>query len=55
MKIGDTVRLRADEDEGWDEEVGVVLGIQPTAIMVEVDTDDPYDDGLREVTADQII
>lgn len=59
---GDHVTLRADEDEGWPEEHGTVLEVQDhpsggPVITVEIDEDerDAADDGLREVTLDQIV
>jgi hypothetical protein len=52
------VRLLANDEEGWPEEFGVVLSHDGDAgYMVAVDEqyrDGPHDDGLREVTEDQM-
>jgi hypothetical protein len=53
------VILAASEEEGWPEERGTCLGDSgPTTVIVELDreywSDDPREDGLREVTYDQI-
>ena len=55
---GDRIRLRADEDEGWEAEEGTVMGMSgDTTWIVLVDPEyltGPEDDGLREVTDDQM-
>lgn len=57
-EIGDRVVLAANEDESWEREHATVLDVQPNGtITVEVDKDErdgPQDDGLREITVDQI-
>jgi len=63
VEVGQTVQLRAEPDEGWDEEAGTVLGVQVKAtgdVIVTVEVFDQYhldehDTGLREVTLDQIM
>jgi hypothetical protein len=58
MKAGDRVKLKANPQEGWEEEFGVILGIEANGtIMVEVDNEYRTEcdaDGLREVTEDQL-
>lgn len=62
INVGDRVTLKADDDEGWEEEHGVVLEVQERSsgtpiITVEIDEaerHDIHDDGLREVTPDQL-
>lgn len=58
LKEGSRVWLKANEDEGWPrQEAHVVFTSQMpwgVSVLVEVKPDDPGDDGLREVTLDQI-
>lgn len=57
MKVGDRIKLKANEEEGWPEQKATYLGVSGGALLVQVDYEDHcnlYDDGLREVTADQI-
>jgi hypothetical protein len=60
LKPGQGVVLKANPDEGWErEEATVVQVVQmpwgPSIVVeVEHDPDYPFDDGLREVTEDQI-
>ena len=63
FKKGQRVILKADKEEGWSEERGVIDGKSGrTTWIVRVDLayimpslpDDMFDDGLREVTADQM-
>jgi hypothetical protein len=56
-EAGQEVRLRANVEEGWQEEYGRILEVGPKVITVEVHK--PWrqgkeDDGLREVTPDQL-
>jgi hypothetical protein len=56
---GQRVRLLPDEDEGIPEEFGKVTEVGEEAITVQldddyVDHDDPQDDGLREVSLDEL-
>lgn len=54
---GTRVTLKADKAEGWPAQRAVYLQQSGTAHMVEVipeDRDDDYDDGLVEVTWDQM-
>lgn len=55
---GQRVTLRADPDEGWERETGVVEEINErvwgTSYLVRLDrVVEPGDDGLREVTQEQ--
>ena len=58
FRPGDRVILAADPEEGWPEERGEVQGKSgKTTWIVQVDEEfrqDGFDDGLREVTADQM-
>jgi hypothetical protein len=60
FKVGQKVRLKANKEEGWPAEAGVIESIddiENDVIMVQVDKkyrDDDDDEGLREVGVDQI-
>jgi hypothetical protein len=55
LKGGQTVWLKADKAEGWERQRAKVLEIQDNGtILVEVSPEEEGDDGLREVTVDQI-
>lgn len=58
LREGDEVWLEANEEEGWPRQRARVLGADErpwgTCVTVEVDPEDPHDDGIREVTEDQI-
>jgi ribosomal protein L21E len=58
FKEGDRVKIIANEEEGWPEEVGTVLGYSGNdTYVVEVDEeyrDCDYDDGMREPLVDDI-
>lgn len=57
---GRHVQLKANEAEGWPAEGATIihstLEVQGTTVLVRVDEpdNDPDDDGLREIMADQI-
>lgn len=55
---GQRVRLRANFTEGWPEEFGEVVAVEDGNDMYVVRVDqkywDPGDDGLREVSSDQM-
>jgi hypothetical protein len=53
VKEGDKVRLLANEEEGWKEEMGTILGIDSGCVVVQLDEFDD-DDGIREVTEEQV-
>lgn len=60
LKDGDRVLLAAFEDQPEEEaEVaahdGIAVPNDDDVLCVFVDTDDPRDDGLREITRDQIL
>lgn len=62
IKSGDHITLKADEDEGWPEQRGIVEGVDElswgTCVTVRLDAEfreDSRDDGLREVTLDQLL
>ena len=53
--VGMRIKLKADPDEGWEAQEAQILGIQsPTMLTVAVKPEDEYDDGVREVTVDQV-
>lgn len=64
MNINDLIRgqrviLAANDEEGFEEERGVLLDIHYPSNTVVVEVDDQYrdgrfDDGIRECTADQV-
>jgi hypothetical protein len=59
---GTRVKLKADEQEGWPEQYGTSLGREGDSDVWMVSLDEEYrdkackfyDDGLREVTVDQL-
>jgi hypothetical protein len=54
---GQKVRLKPNKSEGFTEEFGIIDSIDKSVVTVTVDKkyrDGPEDDGLREVTLDQI-
>lgn len=54
-KAGERVILKANKKEGWAEEHGFFIGMSaPKVAMVQVEPSDDLDDGLREVTLNQI-
>jgi len=54
LKPGMKVTLKANKKEGWSEETGTILEVGKKVITVEVEAAEAGDDGLREVTRDQI-
>lgn len=54
MAIGSRVRLRADADEGWEEEFGELIELEDNYATVRLEKTSVQDDGLREVTLDQL-
>jgi hypothetical protein len=57
LRSGTKVTLRANKKENWPQEFGVVWAFddeQPDTIIVKVEPHDSRDDGLREVTLDQV-
>jgi hypothetical protein len=54
-RVGDRVILCADPEEGWERQEARILATQPKRMYtVEVEPEDERDDGLREITEDQI-
>lgn len=52
---GMRVMLRANKKEGWPAQRAIIVGVQRRGILtVRVDPEDAMDDGLREITPDQI-
>jgi hypothetical protein len=56
--VGQRVRLKASEEDGFSEEFGIVEEYQPESKMFTVTVDDEFlvddhDDGLRELDVDQ--
>ena len=53
---GAKVRLAANPEEGWEEELGTVDGYDEDSdtYIVTIDNPEPGDDGMREVTPDQL-
>jgi hypothetical protein len=56
-KKGDLVLLVANPEEGWPAQLARVVGWDPgyKTLIVEVSPADEHDDGLREITPDQIV
>jgi hypothetical protein len=56
--VGQRVTLAANEDEGWPEQDAEVVDVDElqwgTSLLVRVAPEDEGDDGLREVTLDQL-
>lgn len=50
------VRLLPNEEEGWAEEFGYIMGVDEDSETIVVEIDDQYreedDDGIREVSFD---
>lgn len=58
MKVGDIITLCANEEEGWEQETAEVLDFRGGNVIVCVLPQyrlGPKDDGLREVTKEQIL
>jgi hypothetical protein len=67
LKAGTRVRLLANDEEGWDEEVGTILegpenehAMDPISETYGVEIDEEYqqgrdDDRIREVSEDQVV
>ena len=57
LKPGTKVILKNDPEEGWPEEHAIVVedDVEHDVVLVEVSPEDEDDDGLREVTHDQIL
>jgi hypothetical protein len=55
FKRGQKVVLKADAEEGWNEESGIIIEVEKGGMLiVKVEAQDEDDDGIREVSKDQI-
>lgn len=58
FKEGEEIWLKADAEEGWPRQKAKFIEYEPTPytdmVMVWVEPEEPDDDGLREISIDQI-